>query len=513
MSGMDDVVFNTRERPVSVDQTNQGALVHRGILDILQWLLAPSAWGSLSTTFDTPGYAVLGGLTMTPSGNNVLVNPGALIQYSSTVVPTPGSLDSTTRIGFLRTATAVAAPSPGSDTYYLLTAQMVEVVTATESRDVLDTGTLNFVATLLPKRFERQLQFRFEAGTATNFPLPSDPDWKVIGGVFRPGGGGAVLQSHLYDMRLLYDQKVHYSSAWPGRLDRRSYAAGTFSTDSAYKFARFDADGEVAGQRVWLHSPDATRYELVPLVPETVDPSNDPTVLGTNNWYYMYLAPFAGVFPVGQHLQWEDNTAGPGVVTLGGNSSTRGVLVESSVAPARGSPYNGGSLSLPAPFTAYSPNIGECICLGAFRRCDAAGFLSAKADGSRVSLNVRDDLTVDDGEIISSAALTPPVTNIAVASNKYPLTARRWRIRLNWQSSQLTGTIRVADNTGDVADALALKVRNSCDNSTHDGFVDVEFEVSAESAGAANTPLTVAGGNAADTTVWVACGFEEALGT
>lgn len=459
MTGFSSEVINTRERPLSSDINDLQSLISRDVLDALQYLFSPGAWiGGGSVSAEAPSHAVLGGLTVSGDGNNVQVASGALLQYSSTIVPTPGTYDSRYRLGVLRAATTVTTPSPVSDTWYLLTARMKEVVVETVSRDILNATTGIFEATTVPKKRERQLEFRFEAGTSTNFPLPSDADWRVIAGVFRPAGGGAVSGAHLYDMRLLLQPKSAYSGgpggnakSWPGSLRRRSYSTGKFSssgTQAATKFSTFDVDGELLGQKIWLHGHRGTLQELVAMTSATQDPSAQPSAAAAGAWYYMYVTTFAGVAPVGQAFNWDDS----GVVTRDfGRDDARGVFVESTVAPVRsfdgaqGGMVNGGSLHLPAPFNAHVVLAGEAILVGAFRRSQANGFTPANADGPRVNLSLNFQAspgTLGD-QLIAGYDDSWPAGDVTVAipANSYPKSARTMQVRANWSSKRAINVV------------------------------------------------------------------------
>lgn len=454
MSGLSNEIINTRERPLSTDINDAQTLIARDLLDVFQRMFSPSVWLGNSSPSEAPSHAVLGGLTVTGDGNNVQVASGALLQYSSTIVPTPGTYDSSYRLGVLRAAVTVTTPSPVTDTWYLLTARMKEVVVETGSRDIMNATTGIFEAATVNKKAERQLEFRFEAGTATNFPLPSDSDWKAIAGVFRPAGGGAVSFTHLYDLRLLLQPKPVYAGgpsgnakSWPGGLHRRSYSTGKFTssgTQAATKFAAFDVDGELFGQKIWLHGHRGTLQELVPMTAATQDPSAQPSAAAAGTWYYMYVATFAGIAPVGQAFNWDDS----GVVTLDlGKDDARGIFVETTVAPVRsfdgaqGGMVNGASIHLPAPWNAHVVTAGCAILVGAFRRSQANGFTPCNADGPRVNLALNFQGapgTLGDQLIAGYDSAWPggDVT-VTIPANAYPKSARTMQVRANWASDRV----------------------------------------------------------------------------
>lgn len=440
MSGNDDVIFNTRERPMSSDQNNVQSVIARAFMDALMFGSEARFWGVL--TASPAGVSqplVLGGLRLTPSGSSVAVSAGAIVQRSASLDPVPGSLDSEYRLGIMRDDKTLTTPSPVGDTYYLIECQVERVVTSTESRDVLNEITGNFEPQMLDKRSERQIAFQFKAGDASNFPLPTGGDWVLLGGVFRPAGGGAVLDAHLYDMRLqpgVADVPV----ARPGFLTQRSYCAVVDNPDitggaspGVLGFSMFDIDGELFGQRVWFHLNNLI-YAWLSLRDESCDPDNDPRALAHGEWYYLYLAPFSGSLPVGQPVRMY-NVVTPGEEVLHGGF-LRGVLVESTVPPVmQGGNTNGAALSLPAPFNAYTVPAGNAMLIGAFQRAGATGFTGCRAEGNVVQIAPDDTNVATDNVEFSSntwAGGTDQQVNLA---GKLPVSARAAEIELFYEKT------------------------------------------------------------------------------
>ena len=204
MSGADNVDFNNLERALSSDLDNAQSIEARFLADLLAQVFATK---TTTTGAGVPTNAVadrvLGGLIASVSGtaNAVDVGLGALVQNSASIVPVPGTFDSSYRMAINRTLQTIAAPAPGGNTYYLLEAQMADVITSTQNRDIFNTVTGLFVPTAVTKITERQIALQFRAGTASAAPAPQ-ADWVPLAVVFRVAGGGPVAAADIIDVRL-----------------------------------------------------------------------------------------------------------------------------------------------------------------------------------------------------------------------------------------------------------------------------------------------------------------------
>lgn len=529
MSNTDRVQFNTLERAVSTDWNDVQSKLGRIMLEELQYATAGASWSTAAFPTETNGHAVLGGLILGASGSDVTVSPGALAQYSSTLLPALGPLDSTMRLGINRATATLTTPAPGSDTYYLVTAQMQEVVT-NETRDVFNPGTQTFAATPgTPKQGTRGLAFRFEAGTSTNFPVPSDPDWRIIGGVFRPAGGGAVTAAHLFDMRRILEAKINQRVDMPGSLWQRNYATGAYGTATltgacCTKLAMFDAEGQLNGQRAWFHLLPG--YELPILDASHADPVNVPSAAAAKSWFYMYLCPFSSqdVMPVGQPLSMQFIGAGAAVQHT---PATRGVLVTSTVPPGNGAGVrqqgamsNSATINLPAPFANWTVPEGKALFLGAFRRATShtASINPAKADGGRVVLvqDVSGDLRMQS--IV--AAMTPPSTPIALQAGDanwptMPASARALCVKIEWFTVSGSSSLGVQESatSGGTFNPI-METMNARTDGVTPLYFTTHLDVSTVNPAVANGKLTqffLAGGSAGDSVTVFCEGFVEAI--
>jgi hypothetical protein len=356
MAGADNIVFNTREKPISQDMNDLQALDARTLASILRFATM-SRLSGLGTANDTEVInPQCNGLQVIPNGSDVLIKPGYLLQESATISPVPGALDSPYRIALnhANMAPTAVAPSPVADTYYLLEAQVVETTTLTESRSVLNPSTGNFVSTSVAKRKERRLVTAWRTGAANAYPLPTGGDWVVLAGVFRPAGGGAVLQSHIQDMRLQPDLLIgeaHIDRATRAQVSRVSV---TSDNDS---LVHISADADVwtgastnRGLRLHMRNLLGVSTGFTPSSAAILSPT---TTLASTEWYYLYLAPWAGLAPRTYFA------------TVG---ASRGVPVLSHIPPTAFSSGNSAAIDLPAPFGGVQALAGTACCIAILRR-------------------------------------------------------------------------------------------------------------------------------------------------
>lgn len=459
MASTSNEVINTRERPLSSDINDLQSLIGRDFLDTLRWLLSQPAFPAVGVSeTEVSQNMILGGLAVVPDGNNVAVSPGALVQYSSTLAPTPGSLDSDYRLGVNRSATTVTMASPGATTWYLVEAQMVEITTVSASRDVLDTGTGTFIPTLVPKQMERQLDFQVLTGTTTNAPTPTGGDWVPLAIVRRPGGGGAVAVTDIYDVRKLAADLLKYQSSM--LYEDRTLLASRYSTSGITGVAseniivrNFAARAIDAGLEMHLTANYVSAFSIVSAT--YLEPG---TVFAANRWYYLYMCPWNGL-PVrnGQSL------LGNALLVISASEP------QPNLYPPALSPIN-----LPAPFAnGGTQGEGHAVCVAALRRNSLnTGWVGQWCEDSKTHYVVYlGGITLD--------TLNPPTNgdnSIALTSGtpSVPTHAREIEVLVTWDgaagaptalavSTQIPGTgvsldtQYINDGNGSVFETILLK--------------------------------------------------------
>ena len=347
MSGADNVDFNTLERALSSDVDNLQSMQARFMADMLARVFSSKGVpeGNLSVPTDSITDRIIGGLIASVSGTvgSVDITPGALVQNSAALSPIPGALDSNFRMAINRVITTLAAPVPGGNTYYLLEAQMVNVVTSTVNRDIFNTGTGLFVSTPVTKLQERQVQFQWTAGSATQAPAPS-ANWVPIAIVFRAGGGGAVTADDIIDVRPLWTEAVNESASLRAQPISSSIVTSSVP-GTVSNLATFDLEAMVEGRRLFARSTSAIDLSAASVIESGL-------VFANARLYYLYLAP------------WREQYR-PANALL--NVQQRGVLVMSAV-PPDSEGFNSALITPPSPFAGADIQIGDAFCAASLYR-------------------------------------------------------------------------------------------------------------------------------------------------
>jgi hypothetical protein len=401
MSGADHVTINVRERPSSTDLNNLQSMQARTLLDLLNYASIQQLLGVPGLAV-TPRNCVLGGLTVTPSGTNIVIAAGALLQSSATLAPAPGALDSSYRIGVLRAPYTMTLATPGVDSIFLIEAQMVEVTTTTESRDVLNSLTGNFVPTALPKQVERQLVFQCVTTVTAHAPAPSGGNWVPICAIRRAAGGGALVATDIVDARPMQGPFDAPSTIAPkvngGRLIVTAAAPTVVTLDA-------DIDG------MYGHRVIQTQVAIDPSNASYLSPT---TAIAASTWYYLYLAPWAG-----SHTVRKMDT----------QIAVEGVLVLSSVTPSSNARRNGAAIQLPSPYGVTDAASDTAYFIGAIRRNAAnTGWVPMQSADLR-----QFDYLGGTANAVQIASLAPPVlgaNNLTPAN--LPANVARYRVNGYW---------------------------------------------------------------------------------
>lgn len=345
----DSVIFNTRQRALSGDVNDLQSIQTRELADVIAMRTASAVITDATPNLTQRRNVVLGGLNVIAAGTDVVVSEGVLAQYSTTIVPTPGAYDSGERIAFQRGSANVAVPNPGSDTTYLLEAQMADVVTLTQTRDIFDPGTQAFIPTSVPVRTERQVTYRFRAGTATNAPAV-DSEWVPLAIVFRPSGAPPANNAEIWDCRPLANAIESVRGTVLPAVDlgavrvtrRRLETVSTIAAGSANLRMDFEGIDIVFGERLFARQSGASI--AVSALPQS-------TLAAGLVYVYLY------------------NGLGRPITNRVTGMVHRGLPVLSNVAPTKGG-YNSANITLvQPPGSTWGYDVvgaGSAICVGAF---------------------------------------------------------------------------------------------------------------------------------------------------
>lgn len=409
MSTTDTVKFTPLEKPVTFDQNTLQALIYRLMSELVRWQssLLANNFGSqdaLNSTIES-----IFGLFVSGSAGNISITPGILCQASATLSPVPGTYDSIMRVGLSDTNIVTAAPAPGSDTYYLIEAQVIQDVLVNEPRDVLDPNTGNFVSQALDKVLRGRINTRIRAGSATQYPTPlapPTPDWIVLAGLFRPAGGGAMSKEQLVDMRKFPSMYSEERGTTPTPSDKAiTNVIITDGTENVVISAEAEGPAVPSGQLAIARPANSTTQSLTAASLNKARVRQAALALAADTWYYVYLCEWNGIMP---EMYYKDHADAN--ITL----RTRGVLVVSNVAPLTSRNSNSANITLPDPFGTVVA-AGQARLVTAVRRNTANnGWLSMMGSEGRYKFY---NLSAFGGGIVlsSGVAISPsavPITHV-----------------------------------------------------------------------------------------------------
>lgn len=378
MSGNDNLLMNTLERATSGDINDLQSLQARVLAELFRQTFSRRTLGQ---AFSDATRSICMGLGVTASGSDVVVGLGVLAQQSATLPPVPGVLDSTYRLARLDTATTITGPTPGANTWYLVEAQMVPLVTSTQVRDVYNPTTQVFVPTLVTKITVQSIAFQIVAGVGANLPAPSGGNWVPLAGVEWPAGGGAPL--NIVDLRQLPDV---VEGGLPATATVEQQRVLTSSTPSA---ASNDVSivAQASNDRARLGGStgvfDATSGTVI-------EPG---TVFVADAWFYLYLAEWSALALAPQGAQ---------------GFSMRGVVVVSATPPVLGTATPSAAITPPAPFAIATTN---AICIGAVRRNTPNTGWIATDESDRCAVAPLEQaggfsIVIDSGSVLAASVIT-----------------------------------------------------------------------------------------------------------
>lgn len=377
------------------------------------------------------------------SSSTVTVSPGVLLQYSTTLNPTPITYETAYRQGLLLTAATVTLPTPGAQTYCLLQAR-VRQQTATESRPFFNTTTRAFNNSIALKEYTYDVEFSWVLGTSTNFPAGPSAGWVPIGGVVVTAANQLIGYPNgaegIFDLRPRPREKLGFNRSRPQlRLLRTSSYGNTAPHGDSIQLSCEAVSSDVStsntsgGIKMQHHPNNSVSLASIPAL--------SPVTAGT--WYYIYLCPWNGVAP-------RRHSA---------STFLEGVLYATTVVPDRNE-CNSASFALPPPFANHTVNTGVARCVGAlYRRPTGVGWMSCTGNDGMVQFAE----VPDQAPGISGSAGGPSLGVVlsATSPQHWPQNAKRIKLRLSAQFNNTGATVAglfafaVHPSDGTTADSLA----------------------------------------------------------
>ncbi len=417
MSLLDKVPFVLNEQYVSDDLNTLQDVIDAWIDDAAAFSTFNRATAAIASAIpvDEQNPVVLGGLGATPSANDISIAPGIAVVPDLGAAPNrPLSQEALARNA---AATVVTMPSPVTDTWYLVTAAVVQTSDAAVPRNrwVPANQAWESPVPSIVKRTRFALAFTVSAGSATN--IPTSASKMPICAVFRPAGGGAVANSHIVDMRPF--------AAAGTQTGTVAFLRNLWSTDL------FAAGATTLGISSRVLAPDGTHLwveatGIDPIAAAYVDPSSGAT--GAGQWWHMYLCPTA----VGSSTRVQPRHAQPGL------SSQQGIFVLSRAAPFGRT--NNATVNLPAPFNNFACAAGRAACIGALKRDSSnAGWLGQSCTDDLVRVAAINNTVAPAG----TSTIMTPGGNVD-ASDVVALNARACSYKVQMTDIDLSGGVQDA---------------------------------------------------------------------
>jgi hypothetical protein len=423
---MDKLIINPRERPYSPDIMDMQSMIGRAISDLMKFehasALNPDS--GLSSTNVCYGLAVDSnagtGLTY------VSMTTGVLMQFSTTLAPVPGTLDSKYRIGFNLNSLQIDLPNPGVATWYLLQAQVQETTTLSELRDIMDPVLGQFTPTNVSKRKEWTIKAdaaTWLVGSTTQIPVPSFGDWVPICAALVQPGGTIAANADFVDVRPVAHARHSLRQGW-SRSARvpvlETNATPTTPANWTIKLAvdeavtNQDAAGYGGGLKLQVSDDSATLNSIDPTSAAVIELG---LTITASKWFYLYLCPWYDVAP--------DNNRQSA-------AHTRGVLVLSDKAPDAEGLFNGSALTLPAPFGNYPVPAYQAPCVGALRSNYTNNGWDVMSGGSGY-------FTMADNDNWNSTIFISGSTSYTIPSSRIPQNAKTITWSLSTDSASAAG--------------------------------------------------------------------------
>jgi hypothetical protein len=363
-SGNKQQVINPRERAVSTDINRLQQYAAADLSAILRMLISGSvlvddqgaAAPTYSATTDTPLTGkVLGGLLVRPQYGtvNTLVDAGVAYVVNPDVTPDPNdsAFKLVNDLGITNGAVLPLAPNTsGSTRVDVVECQRVDVVLASENRDIYDQISGLFTPELVNKTIAARFLYRIRAGTPGGGFPGAAAGWMPLMVAAVPTGSVTWDSAvRCWDVRPLVADSAIGLGLLSKRVPRgRCIAALGTGTTIITGMADSECNGQRAGGRLY------TGYSAIDVASNSICEAGFAAT--ANRPWYLYA-----IFPFGLP-RWVGYTTGPTPMLPDG---MRGIPVLSMTKPARmqGAPV--GAVALPPDtLLGSSTTVGVCLCAG-----------------------------------------------------------------------------------------------------------------------------------------------------
>lgn len=364
-SGEKNLVYNTRERLVSLDFNRQQQFIARSRAQLLRALYNDAR----QNTYVYPGVVtpyvggetplagdVYGGLMVDPLTTSVLVQPGQLgclfpdpdlpVGQSAAddspymVIDDPGQ-----QTAGILTFTANASGQIRVD---LVECQPIHVTLETDNRDIYDPPTESFSPALVDKVRTYRLQYRIRTGTAGAGVPALAAGWLPLAAIVVPSGAADYSTCDFYDVRPLVEERVRpqpvSTNQYSPVRDAEYYGVVSGSDLLIKGYSETQFGGYVAGGWLRRSSPSFTgsftgtgNNDGDPDLFTVTNAENQVAGLTTTTGTITYLVAF---FPGGlpRWVRYSHSAAGGGLGRV--PKGPRGVLLVTTSVPNRNGVYS-----------------------------------------------------------------------------------------------------------------------------------------------------------------------------
>jgi hypothetical protein len=354
----DKVLINVRERPLSTDIMLLQALEQRTEADYRKYYHATQHGIGGSEFAATYPETLVGGLQLSVVDANTLqVLAGFACQDSASLAPVPGANDSTYRIGLMKTPTNIDIPVPGGVdfTWCILRAQVTEVTTVSEPRDIMNSFTGQFESVNVAKLKEWKLALSWQIGTVDAATAPAPAADYIPLYLVSVAFNGSVIATAV-DLRPTAEKRMPAGRRqnWDSQPISQILVRSTpgliqpivEQLNVTEAITSQDSSGGNTGGLMMRMLPRVSAQSPISFL-DFVCPGS---VVAAGSWLYAYMTPWYGLAPSGYVSQYD----------------VSGIFCISSVPPRDG--YNSLSITPPGAWAGYTVIAGVAPCVAVMRR-------------------------------------------------------------------------------------------------------------------------------------------------
>ena len=376
-SGFEELVFNTRERVVSVDHNRAQKFKGKDLAELLRNLLNVYAgtddtdsaglgdFGNLFTPGNPLSAEVIQGLLVKPQVGSLalLVDIGTAMIVNPDLAPDDSSYKYVNDFGVsVVGALVMTANASGSVRFDVVECQPADTVIETDNRDIFDPTSGLFTVTNVTKARANRLTYRVRLGTpGAGFP-GTVAGWLPLAVACVPNGATNNDVMTFWDVRPLINDRAYGPFNVGQDLPKadRGTLGNQLGTGQLAGVAEYVFAGRRIGGRLRRGTPDNNTVQRQFV--DVTDVTNQEPGFSFSNGalYYVYLVlPFF----LPRWAKYSNQADQPGIPQRV-PQSPRGIVVVSNRPPAHMYGVSTAPIQLPAPWPVGQTALGLCIDAG-----------------------------------------------------------------------------------------------------------------------------------------------------